>query len=254
VESEWGLSPILLKAVLEDHPEFKVVIIDTLQKFARITDIKDYTETVTTLSVLKKIADDLGIAIIVIHHNRKGSENGGGDWMEGGLGSIGINATADCTITLTRKRESTEGFLRATGRDIAETHWALTWNKDICSWSIADDMPTGKPLTPDQQEVLRYMAENGQEPITTGEIASALHKPSSTISGILKRLQDLSLVIKPKYGLWALPSFVLSTSLREDETAKLHEPGADNPEQDFRPNQAGTGREPALQTEELEIW
>jgi hypothetical protein len=55
LETGWGHKTTLLKSVLQEHPEFKVVIIETLQKFAKITDIKDYTETVDSLTSLKKL-------------------------------------------------------------------------------------------------------------------------------------------------------------------------------------------------------
>jgi hypothetical protein len=85
LETTWDHSPAFLKSFLRENPQYKVVIIDTLQQFARISDIKDYTETVNALGILKRTADELGIAIIAIHHTRKGSEHGTGDWMDGGL-------------------------------------------------------------------------------------------------------------------------------------------------------------------------
>lgn len=48
----------------------KLVVIDTLQKVRETVDMKygtDYRE----LSVLKSIADQLEIAIVLVHHNRK---------------------------------------------------------------------------------------------------------------------------------------------------------------------------------------
>ena len=151
LETTWKHSPGSLKPFLLENPQYKVVIIDTLQQFVHISDIKDYTETVAALSILKQVANELGIAIVVIHHTRKGAESGAGDWMDGGLGSVGLNATADCTITLARKRESSEGFLRATGRDIEETHWTLKWDKELCSWFRVGDAPKEKSLSEEQQ-------------------------------------------------------------------------------------------------------
>lgn len=51
-------------------PDLKLVVIDTLQKVRETVDMKygtDYKE----LSILKSIADQLEIAIILVHHNRK---------------------------------------------------------------------------------------------------------------------------------------------------------------------------------------
>jgi hypothetical protein len=207
LETTWEHRPASLKPFLQENPRYKVVIIDTLQQFARITDIKDYTETVNALSTLKRTADELGIAIIVIHHTRKGAKNGAGDWMDGGLGSIGINATADCTITLARKRESSEGFLRATGRDIEEIHWALKWDRDLCSWSKTGDAPKEKALSEEQREIYQILAEAAPEPVATSAIAEKTGKSEGNTINILRRLLAAGLVTKPERGLWVISKF-----------------------------------------------
>ncbi|WP_062327790.1 AAA family ATPase [Treponema endosymbiont of Eucomonympha sp.] len=48
-----------------------MVIIDTLQKMLDIQDMNDYSQTVKGISLLKDIADTLGIAVVVIHHTRR---------------------------------------------------------------------------------------------------------------------------------------------------------------------------------------
>jgi hypothetical protein len=202
LETTWKHSPSSLKHFLHENPRFKVVIIDTLQKFARINDIKDYTETVNVLSTLKQIADDLGVSIVAVHHTRKGSENGAGDWMDGGLGSVGINATADCSITLTRKRDSAEGFVRATGRDIEDIHWSLRWDKAACSWSRIGDAPKEKSLSEDQQIVFHILEEEAPNPVPTAIIAEKTGKSEGNTINMLKRLVTTGFVTKKGRGLW----------------------------------------------------
>jgi len=214
LETTWKKSLTSLKNYLLENPQFKVVIIDTLQKFARITDIKDYTETVNALSTLKQIADELGIAIIAIHHTRKGAENGTGDWMDGGLGSVGINATADCTITLSRKRDSNEGFLRATGRDIEDIYWALKWDKELCSYSKVGDVPKEKSLSEDQQILIQILEEDAPKPVTTAVIADRAGKSVGNTINILKRLISSGFVTKAGRGLWGLSEFTNSFLLK----------------------------------------
>lgn len=203
LETSWNYSPASLKPFLLENPLYKVVIIDTLQQFVRISDIKDYTETVNILSVLKRIANELCIAIVVIHHTRKGTENGGGDWMDGGLGSVGLNATADCTITLARKRESSEGFLRATGRDIEEIHWTLKWDKELCSWFSLGDAPKEKFLSSEQQVILDILEEEAPNPASSAAVAEKTGKSVGNTINILKRLATAGFVVKVGRGLWA---------------------------------------------------
>jgi len=207
LETTWDHNPAFLKSFLRENPQYKVVIIDTLQQFARISDIKDYTETVNALGILKRTADELGIAIIAIHHTRKGTDHGTGDWMDGGLGSIGINATADCTITLTRKRESSEGFLRATGRDIEETHWTLKWDKELCLWSKVGDAPRERTLSAEQQELYQILKEEAPSPVQTSKIAEKAGKSEGNTINILNRLVTTGFVKKVGRGLWTDSKF-----------------------------------------------
>jgi hypothetical protein len=123
-----------LCAFLKANPQFRVVIIDTLQKMLGISDLNDYSQTVNSISALKDIADSLNIAVIVIHHTRKGGDLDG-DHMESALGSTGINATADTTLTMRRKRGTAEASLSVSGRDVEDAAYTLSWDKDICSWT-----------------------------------------------------------------------------------------------------------------------
>jgi len=69
-------------------PDLKVVVIDTLQKIRESTDLSygsDYKE----LSVLKNLADKLGIAILLVHHTRKQNSDDKFDMISGTNGLLG---------------------------------------------------------------------------------------------------------------------------------------------------------------------
>ncbi|AEF80737.1 AAA family ATPase [Leadbettera azotonutricia] len=221
LETTWEKEIIKLKTYLQDKPKYKVVIIDTLQKFAKISDLNAYGEVVKALGLLKSIADELGIAIIAIHHTRKGVESGTGDWMDGGLGSMGINGTADCTITLTRKRESSEGFLRATGRDIEDIHWALNWDKKLCIWTKTGNAPKNKLLSVDQQIIIDILQQSAPESLETSDIAKKAGKSEQNTINILKRMGNMGFVTKTSRGLWSANKLTNSLSLGENELVNL---------------------------------
>ena len=209
LETAWKHGPAGLKLFLEENPQFKVVIIDTLQQFVQLNDIKDYTTTVNALSTLKHIADDFGIAIIAIHHTRKGGEKGSGDWMDSSLGSVGLNATADCTITLTRNRDSSDGSLRATGRDIEDVHWSLLWNKDTCLWARIGDVPKEKSLSGERRLIYQILAEF-TNPASTAEIAEKAEKSTANTINILNKLLSYGLVTKVGRGSWELANSLVN--------------------------------------------
>jgi RecA-family ATPase len=188
-----------------------VVIIDTLQKMMGMNDMNDYAQTVDGLSALKAIADDLDRAIIVIHHNRKGS-NDDGDHMESALGSTGINATADATITMRRKRGSSEPALSATGRDIEDVSYSLSWDRELCTWAITGQGTLMPALTEAQQEIISVLEEEDRE-FSSAEIAEATGKLKGAVYTTLSRMKSIGLIHSPVHGRWRLGSLQPYTPL-----------------------------------------
>jgi hypothetical protein len=109
----------------------RVIFIDTFMAFSDIEDNNSYSETTRKVRELKRIADTLGVAIVIIHHKKKDSK-GGKDWMEEGIGSQGLVGAADCVISLQRERGKAEAVLLISGRDIQDKHIDIRW--DDCVW------------------------------------------------------------------------------------------------------------------------
>jgi hypothetical protein len=234
-------TPPDLKAFLKANPQYRVVIIDTFQKMMGISDLNDYSQTVTGMSVLKDIADSLSIAVIVIHHNRKGG-NTDGDHMESALGSTGINATADTTLTMRRLRGSGEATLSVTGRDVEDTAYTLSWDKDICSWAVTNSAAL-KPAVPEAQQQIVDLLESEARDWTTAEVVEVIGKRAPATSNLLKRLLETGRIENPDRGLWRAKSkFTNSYPLRESEYV--------NSENSPETAPAGAG----AAVEELGIW
>jgi hypothetical protein len=122
--TRWTGGTLGLRDYLTHNKGIQFVIIDTLGMFADIQDFNDYTETKTKTAAIKEIADDFDIAILAVHHAKKGANgagSAGGDWMDAALGSQGLVGTSDATIVLQRPdREKMNGIIRATGRDAVD--------------------------------------------------------------------------------------------------------------------------------------
>jgi hypothetical protein len=202
-----------LKAFLQKQSNFRVVIIDTLQKMIGIHDLNDYAQTVDGLTSLKDIADTLGIAVVVIHHNRKGS-NDDGDHMESALGSTGINATADTTLTMRRKRGTAEATLSVTGRDVEDTSFTLAWDGSICSWAVTEQGALLPATSPERQAVIDLL-DDDRRVWTTGEIAVAIGKSSQATSNILTRLMNDRAICKQEHGKWSSVKYIYTPTLRK---------------------------------------
>ncbi|MDR1902794.1 MAG: helicase RepA family protein [Treponema sp.] len=107
----------------------QAVFIDTFMAFSDIEDNNSYSETTRKVRELKRIADTMEVAVILVHHARK--DSGGGDWTESAIGSQGLTGAADCIISLKRKRGEDKATLLITGRDISDKRINLWWNDGI---------------------------------------------------------------------------------------------------------------------------
>lgn len=56
---------------IKEHPETVLIIIDTLQMIRNTGKDNNYANDYSDLNILKKLADEYGIAILLIHHLRK---------------------------------------------------------------------------------------------------------------------------------------------------------------------------------------
>jgi hypothetical protein len=84
---------------------------------------------------LRSLAAELGIAIIVAVHQRKGSAD---DLQDTISGTQGLPAAADCSIVI--ERQSSGGFvLDVRGRDIEAQQFAATFDKETCRWHVGGD-------------------------------------------------------------------------------------------------------------------
>jgi RecA-family ATPase len=109
----------------------RVIFIDTFMAFSNIEDNNSYVETTRKVRELKRIADTLDVAVVIIHHKKKVSRNND-DWTEEAIGSQGLTGAADCIISLQRKRGEENAALLITGRDIEDQHIDIRW--DNCVW------------------------------------------------------------------------------------------------------------------------
>lgn len=110
-----------IEDVLKDYPSTRLLFIDTLQMVRDNVSAKvnAYAQDYKDLSALKKIADNHGICIFVVHHTRK--ERDGGNIFNDMTGSTGIMGVAD-TVMILRKddRFGDNATLCITGRDVEE--------------------------------------------------------------------------------------------------------------------------------------
>lgn len=128
-----------IEAVLQDYPSTGLAFIDTLQMIRDNVSgkVNAYAQDYRDLSSLKKIADNHGICIFLVHHTRK--DRDGSNIFNDMTGSTGIMGVAD-TVMILRKEErfGDAAALCITGRDVEEKK--LKMQMRGVRWEITEDL------------------------------------------------------------------------------------------------------------------
>lgn len=125
-----------------EHPGTVLVIIDTMQMVRPIHDAT-YANDYRDMSVLKRLADRLGLAILLIHHLRKEKAE---DVFHRISGTTAISGAVDSNFTLVEKRRgSVRAKLTCIGRDIEYRELELERNADNV-WELLSDSRTQPEL------------------------------------------------------------------------------------------------------------
>ena len=145
-----------IRNFVNEHSDTVLIVIDTFQKVRQNTKDISYASDYKEIATIKKIADELQIAILLVHHMRKQDDK---DPLNKLSGTNGIAGGADTIFTLDRsKRSQNSATLICTGRDIEYREFELNFNKDDCVWTlIADSSENPDMLLPDEMNLLIEM-------------------------------------------------------------------------------------------------
>ena len=108
---------------LKDHPETKLIVLDTLASVRNPMQGRSnmYQSDTEDGHTLQQLAFKHQLALFAIHHLRKRQQpRGVEDILEEVSGTTGITGTADTILVLRRSRGSSEGSLYVTSRDMPE--------------------------------------------------------------------------------------------------------------------------------------
>ena len=130
-----------LTEFLKEHEDTNLIIIDTLQKIRGSSgDGNLYASDYQDLGMLKQIADEYEIALVLVHHLRKREANDPHAMISGTTGLVGA---ADGSYVLCREHPGdVEAQLYVRGRDIAEKQFTIEQDKDSGEWLFVEcDVP-----------------------------------------------------------------------------------------------------------------
>ena len=124
-----------LTRFMAEHPDTKLIIIDTLQKVREMGgDNYSYANDYEIITRLKKFADSYGICLLLVHHTRKQNSDDKFDMISGTNGLLGA---ADGGFILRKeKRTSNSAMLEVSGRDQPDQKIYLNRNPETLVWEL----------------------------------------------------------------------------------------------------------------------
>lgn len=129
-----GLDEQLQKFVRE-HPDTKLIIIDTLQKIREAGGEKySYANDYEIVGRLKRFADYHNVCLLLVHHTRKQQADDKFDMISGTNGLLG--AADGAFILQKEKRTDNTAVLEVSGRDQQDQRLYLTRDMDHLTWQL----------------------------------------------------------------------------------------------------------------------
>lgn len=171
-----GLDEQLQKFVRE-HPDTRLIIIDTLQKIREAAGEKySYASDYEIVGRLKQLADRSGVCLLLVHHTRKQQAEDRFDMISGTNGLLGA---ADGAFLLQKERRTDNtATLDISGRDQQEQRLYLVRDAERLIWHLerAETEPWKEPLDPILDSVAGLVAtDNTEWNGSPTDLANAIH-------------------------------------------------------------------------------
>ena len=144
-----------LKKFVREHPDTKLIIIDTLQKVREAGGEKySYASDYEVVGKLKRLAEDCGVCLLLVHHTRKQQADDKFDMISGTNGLLG--AADGAFLLYKEKRTDGTAILDVSGRDQQDQRMYLTKDKERLVWEL--DRLEAEPWVEPPDPVLEAVA------------------------------------------------------------------------------------------------
>jgi hypothetical protein len=217
---------------IKARPNARLVIVDTLAHFRPLAPGKSqsgYQDDYGALAPLQKLAGKYGVAIVVVHHDRKMEAE---DVFDTISGTLGLTGAVDTMLVM--KRQGVNVTLHVRGRDIEEAEKAIQFSKDTCKWAIIGEAEEVR-RSDERSVILKLLADN-RDPMTPSEIADALGWPRNNVKQLLFKMFNDGDVVRPAgkkgtYGHRGYPvtAVIAVTEVDGDEETEPDPDNRDNP-------------------------
>ena len=143
----------------QQNKRLKIIFVDTWKKICprRKKNQDDYEREAEAAGSLQKLAAKYQIAIVIIHHSRKGP--GSEDFVDDVLGSTGLTGAVDTIIGFRRKRGTSDAEISIAGRDIDEGDKALAGDRTTGLWRILPGDAADHRLSQQRKAILNLLKD-----------------------------------------------------------------------------------------------
>ena len=191
-----------LEFFIREHPDTKLVIIDTMQKIREVGgEAYSYASDYEIIGKLKQFADKHSICVLTVHHTRK---QPAGDTFEMISGTTGLLGCADGSLLMQKKkRTALDATIDVVGRDQQDQILYLSKDPNTQIWNL-DRTETElhrEPPDPTLEAVARLVTS--EQPEWTGspsELAEALNTGMAA-NALTKYLNIKCGRLKDEYGI-----------------------------------------------------
>ena len=184
-----------LEGFIREHPDVRLIIIDTLQKVREIGGERySYASDYEIVTKLKTFSDRYGICLLVVHHTRKMEAEDSFDMISGTNGLLGA---ADGAFIMQKKRRTDNtALLDIVGRDQPDQELTLEFDRERCVWEFQGAETELWKLPPDP--LLEAVAKmlSPEQPEWSGTPTELLERLSgvSIQANILTRKRELGVL------------------------------------------------------------
>ena len=195
-----GLEDQLCK-FMDENPDTRLVIIDTLQKIREAgSDKYSYASDYEIIGKLKKFADAAGICLLLVHHTRKQQATDKFDMISGTNGLLGA---ADGAFLLQKEeRTSANATLDVSGRDQQDQRLHLVKNMTRLTWELDHvEMELWKaPPDPILESITSLLDTSSEWNGSPSELAAVL-KTELPANAVTRHLNVNASRLKNEYGV-----------------------------------------------------
>lgn len=189
-----------LEAWLAEHPDVRLIVIDTLARVRGTRNKLDdlYTGDSRFMSQLQQFAMKRDICILVVHHTNK---SGGEDPFETISGSYGMTGPADGMLVLKRTRGEADATLHITGRDVEDRNLALRFTGETGEWRLLGDA-RHYALSAERRQIIETLDTHpGLKPKELADQSGLKH---ASVKHLLIRMRDEGLLKSDGEGRYTL--------------------------------------------------